>query len=169
VRSNPDYFVFSFVRNPFSRWFSAYSMGVAYSRQPEQPFALSFKEFLERPSAMSRHSKVNSAHWTPQTSFILDSKGCPVLDFVGHLENLDEDFMQVVDLIGRPKQLVQFLETNGGLRRASGTAYGDKAKEIRQKDGSAAAIYTPDNIELISKLSEEEFSLLGYDAHSSPA
>ena len=161
LEAHPDYTVFSFVRSPFSRWFSIYSMGVAYAKKnrkrQDSQFPLTFYDFVTNPPAMIQASRMSKAHWAAQTSFILDTKGCPIVDFVGALEQIDFDFGRVMQIMtGQPAQLATFLAANKGLKRAPATAYGERAKNGTGK------YLNSNSIRAIQKQSGRDFELLGY-------
>ena len=108
-----DYFVFSFVRNPFSRLYSGYSMADSMrSRGPAmttwkhyQKPEFTFSDFV-MGSTMKRRmmSFTSPSHYLPQVSFLFDKESnCPVVDFIGRLERFQEDLQLVVSKIASPE------------------------------------------------------------------
>ena len=72
------------------------------------------------------------------------------------------DFKQITQLIGQPSQLVAFLKQNGGLKNASSTAWGAKARK------SYASHYHSKSIRAIQWRSGAEFEALGYSNEPGP-
>lgn len=98
------YFLFTFVRNPYSRVLSAYldkiavlekkayatnrQVIIAYSRSGQD---LTFETFV---SYLENGGLYLDPHWAPQTSML--PVGVKKIDFVGRVENLDKDLEYVV-------------------------------------------------------------------------
>jgi hypothetical protein len=98
-RAWSEYFTFAFVRNPWERMLSYYAFhrqgGGGFSARPTIRFcrAHSFPEFLER--------YINATRWQgPQFDWLSLPDGTIPLDFVGRVENLEEDFRQVCTRLG---------------------------------------------------------------------
>ena len=110
-----DYFLFTFVRNPWDRIASCYrnkifsrfwrndnlgdlnslkinGMGIHKSERSEP---VTFKEFLLYLNE-NKDSLYKNEHWAPQASLVDTDK----LDFVGRLETLDKDWKYVCEKIG---------------------------------------------------------------------
>lgn len=49
IRQHPDYFVWSFIRNPYSRFYSGYAMAAGYERNPNEEPKFSFEDFALHP------------------------------------------------------------------------------------------------------------------------
>jgi hypothetical protein len=88
------YFTFSFVRNPWSRFVSLYRATGFNMRFQFKLFVLyEFKKMgLE----------YYSWFFSPQSDFIIDEEGNPLVDFIGKFENLQNDFSHVCGQIGIP-------------------------------------------------------------------
>lgn len=164
VSTYPDYKVFTFVRNPYSRWLSAYAMGVAFSRSQFKNFPLTIEEFLFDPKSLTKYSWVQSNYWTSQMNFFLDYQGCPVVDFIGHLELFDQDMAVILNIIGRPSPLIRYFEENNHDIQAK------KSFSYRQ-NATASGVMLDESmlsetaIELIQQRSITEIALLGYGSH----
>ena len=113
---------------------------------------------------MKKASRLSRVHWAPQTQFITDRNGCPAVDFVGRLEQAEYDFLQVVQLLGSPSELLSFLKDNGGLKRASSTAFGER---LREHAGGNSRLDSA-SIRAIQRRSATEFEALGYDIEPGP-
>ena len=93
-----EYFKFAFVRNPWERLVSEYEFVLnrpEHGRYKRVRGLKSFDEFIHmqipRPDAY-------------QFNMLSDRKGRLLMDFIGHLENLDQDWQNVCDRIGIPHQ-----------------------------------------------------------------
>lgn len=88
-----SYFRFSFVRNPWDRLVSEYR----YRNYAEK---YSFKQFvLEGLPAKDPYSDAYR-HVMPQSDFIFDKNGQPLVDFIGRFETLQSDFDFVCQRLG---------------------------------------------------------------------
>jgi len=105
IARKPKYFKFTFVRNPWDRFLSAYSYLKAGGFGNKQDLSLkqkiesynSFEQFVfEAPF-------FEYMHFQPMFDYIeIDGKN--QMDFVGKTENLQEDFDTVCDKIGVARQ-----------------------------------------------------------------
>ena len=117
--SDPSYFSFSFVRNPFDRAVSAYTYasrrlefeGDKKNIDPSFKFE-SFSEFCEKYltnenfcDPVTRHN----VHFLPQYRFLYEPQeavlkdGVPIVSYVGRFESLQDDFDYVCEKIGAKK------------------------------------------------------------------
>ena len=95
------YFKFGFVRDPFHRLASAFaylSSGGTNSgdraayKQYVAPFAGDFQTFCAKSLLACSRTVV---HFRPQVDFLCDQHGRVLVDFVGHVEQMDDDFAEV--------------------------------------------------------------------------
>ncbi len=123
LNDHTDYFVFSFVRNPYDRFVSAWKWGeLKFSKEGELPFykkerSVSFKEYVllttdlkYRKDNQNLWSEYDEYHTLPQFEFFPNLNGghyftdkiSPTFtcDFIGRFENLHEDFNAVCSNIG---------------------------------------------------------------------
>jgi hypothetical protein len=99
-------FVFSVVRNPFTRALSGYLDKIVETqwererRLPQLGFSVSddvsFFDFLKRVSEQQNHER--DIHWAPQ-SYLLGGGGIH-FDHIGRFENLREEIAVIADRIG---------------------------------------------------------------------
>lgn len=85
-------FVFTFVRNPFSRLVSSYHY-LGYDQK------MSFRRFvlnsLPEPGTSRR-----GLHTVPQVSFVRSHEGEMLVDFVGRFETFERDLFHIVSMLG---------------------------------------------------------------------
>jgi hypothetical protein len=159
----PDYFTFTFVRNPFARFVSIWKhsergQGYYFARNKKN---LTFKEYtlLIKEGKTEELSYFDRYHIKKQVEFILDcnqdtfwgisrqtNKNC---DFIGRFENLKQDFKQACQLIGIPKSdLPQEMVSP------------DKKKIFKKHYSS---YYDPETIAIVKDMYAEDLDFLGYD------
>lgn len=93
-----DYFVFCFVRHPLSRIISAYRYLRSGSWNSEVALRVqrmkNIKEFIESPDLS----------WvTPTSAYIYDREGNNLVNFIGRVESMGEDFAYVCGRLGYEK------------------------------------------------------------------
>jgi len=105
-QENPDAFIFAFLRNPYDRLVSAYS----YLRMPTAHWAdvedckkyvaryVDFRDFVVR--GIGGGEALEQRHCRPQVSWITDSGGLVVTNFLGRFERLQDDFDEVCRRVG---------------------------------------------------------------------
>ena len=89
---------FCFVRNPYDRLFSAYTFlkkggindqDLAFSEKHLHEY-LDFEDFVLR--GLEKKEIMEWVHFRPQHTFVCDDNDKIVMDFVGKMENINEDF-----------------------------------------------------------------------------
>tara|TARA_B100001741_G_scaffold311327_1_gene312222 strand:+ start:1645 stop:2292 length:648 start_codon:yes stop_codon:yes gene_type:complete len=89
---------FCFVRNPYKRLYSAYTFlkqgginnqDLSFSKSHLQEYK-SFNEFVLK--GLEKEEIMNWVHFKPQYTFVCDENDNIVMDFVGKIETLNEDF-----------------------------------------------------------------------------
>jgi len=148
-----DYFKFTFVRNPWDRLVSSYfftrSRGDDDGINRDAYRGSDFNEFVRAegppytkdeyrkfflPTDWCSHSPnlqriLNELHpFENQIDWISDRNGKVLTDFIGKLENLQEDFNIVCDKIGIPKQ--ELPHENKGKHKHYTEYYDDETKQI---------------------------------------
>ena len=99
------YFSFCFIRNPYEKVLSSYfftkSRGNFTQYDTFKDMVLDYQYARERDDDFARHY-----HHT-MTEFIMDEDGNVLVDYVGHFDNLHEDFkkMQIQNGVSNPKEL----------------------------------------------------------------
>ena len=183
LQEHPDYFVWSFVRNPFARLYSGYSMADDFRHRhhagrrsnsagnhDEQQHdndmpAFTFSDFGTASQAgRSRLTSASNAHFLPQTNFLFSRASCPVFDFLGRLEHLDEDLQTVLQIVGSPELTDYVRAQNGTIHHERNTAYGS-SKSSSELHGDLRNAYPSDGAVQAAAAVEyaRDFKLLGYD------
>ncbi len=126
-----NYFTFSFVRNPFDRIISNWSM---FTQKPERRKVLeshissetSFEEFLHIIQKVKNH------HWQEQVDYLpFDEKGLLKLDFIGRLENFEIDWKTLCKNTGIREN--EILKENKTERKPYESYYSNEARKIVEK------------------------------------
>lgn len=164
IQNNPDLFVFSFVRDPFSRIYSGYSMADKY-RKDRPPFT--FPEFVNAKRRRRSLSHCSPAHYLPQRNFLFNGKGCPVFDFLGRLESFQEDLAGALKQIGS-QELLDYYQ-GGGVLHANSTAFGRKQKQERLGGDLRNAFQAEGLVRAVGIEYAHDFRLLGYDKTKVPS
>ncbi len=168
-----DYFSFAFIRHPFDRALSLYSeirfsperyegAQRIHKKEKRQTFfdrcyglsdVSSFDDYcrwLNTPYGIDAHA---DPHFLSQ-HLLLRLPGGRLPDFVGRLENIDEDFRQVVERVGMPPPSLPTLNTMAGWQAAP-----DQLETARS---SMRARLTLQSRELLSARYAADMELGGY-------
>ena len=123
-----SYFKFAFVRNPFYRLVSLYIHRIKLdyctnnSINPEH-FSVNIKDILERrfPTLYHQNHEVTFDYFIrvymkggalgSQLDYLCDRKGNFFTDFIGKIENIEQDFGIVCDTIGIPRGKISKLNS----------------------------------------------------------
>ena len=85
-------FKFAFVRNPWARLVSEYH----YRGDPNGRF----DNFVERSFKLTDLHSDRKRHVVPQEDYLIDENGTLIVDFIGRLETIQNDFRIVADRLG---------------------------------------------------------------------
>ncbi|MDX1509873.1 MAG: sulfotransferase family protein [Nitriliruptorales bacterium] len=163
-----DFYIFTFVRNPWARAVSVWKDKVINVNEdkakailrpfkglePGMPFE-AFVEFLVNDPG-GQDNKANP-HWVSQHHFLRDSDGELAADFVGRVENIAEDFAVVAERIGLPATNLPVLNTRFGWRP-------DKPHrdEVASQTEYYREYYTPKLRDAIAERYAEDVELFEY-------
>ena len=115
-----NFFSFSFVRNPFDWQVSLYE----YARQTpnhhqhEMHINMTFEEYIEWRC---------NENYSLQKEFTHDATGNKLIDFIGYVENIDDDFREIAQRLGIQKDLPRL---NKSKRRPANDYYTRKTQEL---------------------------------------
>ena len=107
-----DYYKFSFVRNPWARALSCYNSKINQPTMDKKARILalykglhermSFEDFCVWLNTAEGSDEIADRHWLSQHYFLYDSEGRQICDFVGRLENLSRDFVNLAQKLDLP-------------------------------------------------------------------
>lgn len=154
-----SYFKFTFVRNPWSRLFSAYNfLKKGGMNDADRSWAsanlssyTSFDDFVMRWLTVSNIEKYT--HFMPQYRFLcLPNSDELNVDFLGFFENIQEDFLYVRHRL--------FLSGNLTLKHDNKTEPNDKKIDFRE-------FYTNEARDIVSEVYKKDVDLFGYNFDNS--
>ena len=127
-----DYFKFSFVRNPLTRVVSCYNkkiwntfaLGLLYLYGRHRGFKINFtfEEFVDWLCTENGSDKYADRHWLSQSKILYDESGKCLCDFIGKIENLNNDLKKVEKEIGIN---ITLPKSNTSQSRPKKPKYGD--------------------------------------------
>jgi len=147
-------FKFTFVRNPWSRLVATYNFlsagniggkdkqWVENNLKKYQNFDSFVKGWLNRENVYTSH------HFIPQFEFVCIEGLEPAVNFIGHFENLEEDFKFVADKLG-----IQVNKSDS-----------DKIVEIFVNENKDyTEYYTDETAKIVADVYREDIEIFGYD------
>ena len=102
-----SYFKFAFVRNPYSRLYSAYhylkdKSDVEFDKLwREKHLRSDFYTFIETWLTRKNIESCSIDHFRTQTSFLLNSQQKIDVNFIGKIENLTDDYQQLMKILAK--------------------------------------------------------------------
>ena len=106
-----DYFIFTFVRNPYTRLVSAWK---ALSRKGSGYADPNFKRFVMEEDdgcLINSDGEFGNDHYYPFCNYIEFSTGEPFVHFIGKVENIEEDWNKVKGDLKRNNTTINFVKT----------------------------------------------------------
>jgi hypothetical protein len=142
-----DYYKYAFVRNPWDRLYSAFSF--LKDGGWNQDDALWSRENLSHIDSFDTFvmewfgkDKLNShIHFWPQSKFLCDRHGCPLINEIFYFENINSDFQTVCERLSTTCDLTH---TN------------------RSKRNSYKNVYTRESIDKVSQVYSQDIKNFGY-------
>lgn len=135
------YFKFAFVRNPWDRLYSAYSYlkGGGWNDQDckwYQENLATFPDFNTFVLQWLGPQRLRShLHLAPQSDFICDARGNPLLDYLGYFETLPDDFSYISKRLGIEAELDHVnASQRAGYREVYTPEVIDKVRHLYWKD-----------------------------------
>ncbi|MDB4396035.1 sulfotransferase family protein [bacterium] len=140
IRQNyiPSYFNFTFVRNPWDRFISSYEYikaGGWGANFPDQDWDRHFCNSLNNFNSIHEFAR-NSAvwrgwlHFTTQFEYVSINDKTDCLDFIGRVENLQEDLKYICEEIGCKYSIAPHNNKTKTKQKHYTSYYDDELKEI---------------------------------------
>jgi hypothetical protein len=145
-----SYFKFAFVRNPWDRLVSAYFFlkGGGFHAEDKRWAQENLSEYADFDSFVKQWLNRGNArswiHFRPQHEFLCTDNKEPQLDFIGHYENLADDFARVRARLGINAELQYLNSEQGGTR------------DYRR-------CYNEETIQRVADVYREDIQCFGYD------
>ena len=144
------YFRFAFVRNPWERLVSWYSMVTKFRKSGNELWqyvrenSSNFEEFIHNcTDEVEIRDGVYYSFAYNQLDYVTDEDGDLLVDFIGRLENFDDDVRRVFDRVGVEIELVPHRN--------------------RSKHTHYSAFYTPETEEIVRQRFERDIEYFGYE------
>lgn len=169
-----EYFVFGVVRNPFVRFASAYEyISDRLSKRCRNPW---FNETCLDPYMHAKACRLHNCcpwggvrhhtrHFTDQSTCLFTDEGLPAVDFIGEMEQLEEDMETILDVInsrrdpGLPplEQKTYFSNINPDFKNPNTTRMGlVPERYVKLFEKSDFCIFS------LLRIFEKDFTLLDY-------
>jgi hypothetical protein len=140
------YYKFTFVRNPWDKAVSQYSY---LKGRNDLRKLIGIKENAEFKTYLDLIQKTIHVQWMPQSKFFLDNNGEKLVDFVGKLEDFDNNVHDVLDTLNIRKGIFQKkIRKIPHSKKSSRTHYSD--------------YYDKESKELVENIYGQDIELLGY-------
>lgn len=161
------YFVFAFVRNPYSRFASSIKYVAKYVRRCRKriEFGLACRYPFVQPYMCRRFSCCNTAqirhhihHIMEQSSCLFTETGEVAVDFIGETESLNRDIQTILDVINarRDPSLPELKISGESLpRKNSHGSAGSDSEELYNK--------SPHCLKFVEHYFWQDFARLGYN------
>jgi len=130
------YFKFAFVRNPWDRFLSAYTYlkkgGISsYDKIWSKTYLSNYEDFesfvLDLQDITIAKKIIKGVHFRPQYDFVCDYKFNIKVNFIGKMENIDDDFEYVANKLGK---IVKIPHLNKSVHKDYRDLYSHKMKQI---------------------------------------
>jgi hypothetical protein len=117
------------------------------------PFEEFIRFLLDHPSGRDEGA---NRHWMSQHVFVTDKNGELLVDFIGKIENLEDDFATVCRTIGLPDIRLPWLNSREGWKV-------DKQALDRKDPLYYRSYFTAETRELVRKRYQKDIEMFGYD------
>lgn len=171
-KSYPDYFTFSFVRDPWSRIVSCYKSKIEkavigkrariHSFYKNLSPTMRFEDFCQWLLSPEGQDDVADRHWISQYLFVTNDNGQMICDFIGKYETLDDDWRQVCGTLNIPYEPLDqkgFISAIG--KNKNPEIIEENLSGIRHNDSSQ--YYDDETKQIIAKRYKKDFEVFGYD------
>lgn len=150
-----QYFSFTFVRNPWSRAVSEY-----LHKKHDRKF--SFKHFIFDGLPEQNDFCDFYRHMIPQSDYILDSQGQPIVDFIGRFESLSEDFTRICERMELADTTLPHVNSTSSFRRSLERKFMHLFKKEKRIKANYREYYDQECIERIETLYKSDIERFNY-------
>ena len=171
VENPGDYFKFAFVRNPWDRLVSWYTMIDTARREvaagTAEPRAIrfikknnlfkyvlrcgpTFDEFVKNCTEKQWMGKCYYSFTFNQLRYLTDKNGELLVDFIGRVENFAQDLSHVIDMLGLEAAQLEIPHANGSVH------------------SHYSEMYTPETREIVRKRFRRDIEFFGYVFETAP-
>ncbi len=108
-------FTFTIVRNPWDKVVSHYRYRVKTNQNKMKDLPIPFEEWVRKTYGKDKDPVYynNPKMFLPQMDWISDKSGKICVDFVGRLEQIEDDFAHIISMIGIEAVLQHYNKTSG--------------------------------------------------------
>ena len=125
-----DYFKFAFVRNPWERVLSWYSLAYEYRQDREAPF-VSLEHFIEHYETVRRRLGFDDSYLFNQYDYLAGANGDLVVDTVGRFEDYRNELARILARCGIDCPTIAQL--NATRHASIGEAYSERARALVER------------------------------------
>jgi len=163
TRKLNNYFIFTFVRNPYDRIFSAYNYlkkcllqsndnnKIRNSYEKKEYFE-SFATFINNRENVNNISFFHA--FIPQYQHFVDDNGEINIHYIGRQETLDADFLEILTLLGIKTMHMDLVSKDIRLN----ASYNDDSK----RKNELVENYTKETFNYVNMHFEKDFEIFGY-------